>query len=65
MDREREQELKEILQDRKAGEYQMLLKEYLMILRNKYLLTLENGNNDTIRGKSQQCRELLQLFIDS
>ena len=62
--REKEQELLEQLKARKSGEYQMLLKDYLMLLREKYLLSLEGANNDTIRGKSQQCKDLLQLFVD-
>lgn len=62
MNRDREQELKLLLLERKQGEYQSLLQEYLQLHREALLDRLEMQEDPVLRGKSLKCKELLQLF---
>lgn len=62
MDQEREQEIVNRLAELRHSEVATLLTEYLMARREKYRDQLERVNSDELRGKAQECRNVLQLF---
>jgi len=62
MDQEREQEIVNRLAEQRYSEVAELLTEYLRARREKYRDQLERGDSGEIRGKAQECRNILQLF---
>ena len=62
MDREREAELKDLLISQKHQEGVAAFIELLAIRREQHRDRLEREEDAVVRGKSQECKALLQIF---
>ena len=62
MGKEREAELKDLLVSLKHQETAVAIIELLTIRREQYRDRLEREEDPVVRGKSQECKALLQIF---
>jgi len=60
--KEREAEIEDLLMVYKAAEPIQLLLELLQLRRDRHRDRLEDSENAEVRGKSQECKALIQLF---
>lgn len=59
-----ETEAIEIMQRHNNSEGIIALKELLSIWRERYRDKLEKENDEQVRGKAKNCKEILQIFVD-
>ena len=62
MSKEREAELLEGISKIGHSQGLQLLKELLVLRRERHMLRLEKEDSPETRGRSQECRDLLNLF---
>ena len=60
--KEREAEIEDILRTYKTAEPVQLFLELFQLRRDRHRDKLEDGENAEARGKSQECKSLIQLF---
>lgn len=65
MSKEREAEIAETLSNLRHTEAAVLITELLTLRRERHRDRLEKEENGEIRGKAQECKDLLQIFIDN
>jgi len=58
----READIIELLRAYKQSEVSMLYSELFSIRRERYRDKLESSEQEQVRGRSKECKELLQLF---
>lgn len=62
MSKEREGEIIDTLVSYGPSEVTRLISELLSLRRERYLEKLEAGESDQVRGRSKECKDLLQIF---
>jgi len=62
MSKEREAELVETLQSYKHTEAFRLAGELLVLRRERHRDRLEGSEDSEVRGRSKECKDLLQIF---
>ncbi len=62
MSKQREAEIREILAELKNQNSMVLLFELLTLRRSRYRDKLESEESSEIRGRSKECKDLLQIF---
>jgi len=62
MSKEREGEIEGLLQDYRKQEVPMLLIELLTLRRERHRDSIERTENPEVRGKSKECKDLLEIF---
>lgn len=65
MSKEREAEICEILSNLKHTEAAVLIQELLYLRRERYRDRLEKEDSGEIRGKAQECKDMLHIFLDN
>ena len=65
MSKEREAEIEELLSQRKHNEVATLVLELLTLRRERHRDRLEREENGEVRGKAQECKDLLHIFLDN
>jgi hypothetical protein len=60
--KEREAEIEDILKTYKTAEPVQLFLELFQLRRDRHRDKLEDGESAEARGKSQECKALIQLF---
>lgn len=65
MNDDREAEILETLGHLKHTEAAVLITELLTLRRKRYRDRLEKEENGEVRGKAQECRDLLHIFLDN
>ncbi|MDY0282792.1 MAG: hypothetical protein RBR35_19850 [Salinivirgaceae bacterium] len=62
MSKERENEIEGLLQDYRKQEVPMLISELLNLRRERHRDSIERTENTEVRGRSKECKDLLQIF---
>lgn len=62
MSEDRQVQLEETIKAHKHGEVASAFAELIALRREMYRDKLEKAENEQIRGKSLECKDLLQLF---